>query len=120
MSMLKVVLMLLMAKWMSAVAGDEDVVADRGHRGHPLHFDAPWDVLDSVDARVRKALARARHECINRRFKCWNCLKEEWRHALELHGVAFSAVANIEQFLLMHRPTWQVQYNDRINNFVDL
>ena len=96
--------------------GDERVVADNGYRGHPHYFDTPWRWLDNVHQRVRKSLARARHECINRRFKQWGILSQPFRHPLAKHGVVFMAVANIEQISLMHRPTWQVEYNDRIDN----
>lgn len=100
--------------------GDERAVADGGYRGHPIYFDTPWRVLDNIYQSSRKALARARHETINRRIKQWRCMKEQWRHGLEKHGLAFHAIANIEQLLLMKRPTWQVVYNDRINNGHDL
>ena len=96
--------------------GDERAVADNGYKGHPEFFDIPWKHLDNYEQRTRKALARARHETVNGRFKDWKCLKEVWRHALEKHGITFTAVANIEQFKMMKKETWQVQYNDRINN----
>ena len=97
--------------------GDERAVADKGYRGYECYFDTPWRYLDNVDQRVRKALARARHECINHRFKQWRALKDIWRHDIADHGRAMQAVANIEQFLLQQSPSWQVDYNDRINNY---
>ena len=98
--------------------GDERIVADEGYRGHPLYFDTPWRYLDNDAQKARKALVRARHECVNRRFKIWQIMKQTFRHDLWKHGVAFRAVANIEQWKMMRRPMWQVQYNDRINNDV--
>ena len=68
--------------------GDERAVADSGYRGHLEYFDVPWRYLDNLEQRIRKALARARHETINRRFKQWKCMKDVWRHSLELHGIA--------------------------------
>ena len=100
--------------------GDERAVADKGYRGHPMYFDTPWRFLDTLSQRVRKALARARHETVNRRFKHWQILKQVFRHDIAKHGTVFFAVANIEQFLLMHRPTWQVEYYDREDNWLDL
>jgi DDE superfamily endonuclease len=97
---------------------DERAVADKGYQGHPICFDQPWRHLDNEDQKARKAIARARHECMNRHFKCWRILHETFRHPLCKHGIVFYAVANVEQFLLMLHPnrTWQVEYNDRINN----
>ena len=96
--------------------GDGRVVADEGHQGHPLHFDTPWRFLDNDAQKARKALARARHECVNRRFKQWQILKQVFRHELWKHGVCFRAVTNIEQFKLQQSPMWQVECSDRIND----
>ena len=67
--------------------GDEQVVADEGHQGHPVYFDALWRFLDNDVQKARKVLARARHECVNRRFKQWQILKQVFRHGLWKHGV---------------------------------
>ena len=96
--------------------GDERAVADRGYKGHPQYFDTPWRYLDNDEQKRRKALARARHECVNRRFKQWRILHDVFRHAIPKHGVVFMAVANIEQVLISRRPMWQVDYNDRVHN----
>ena len=76
--------------------------------------------LDNEHQKRRKQIVRARHETINRRFKEWRVLKEVFRHALEKHGVVFMSVANIVQLSLEHQPTWQVEYNDRVNNDFNL
>ena len=96
--------------------GDECAIADNGYRGYPQYFDTPWKVLDNPMQRTRKALARARHETVNRRFKEWKILQERFRHPLEKHGMVFQAIANIVQLKMMEQPTWQVEYNDRIDN----
>ena len=96
--------------------GDERVVADSGYRGYSQFFDTPWRYLDNEHQKRRKQIVRARHETINRRFKEWKILKEVFRHAVEKHGVVFLSVANIVQVSLEEEPTWQVDYNDRINN----
>jgi hypothetical protein len=96
--------------------GDERAVADRGYVGHPVYFDTPWRQLDNIHQRVRKAIARARHETVNGLFKTWRVLKAVFRHPRRKHGKCFHAVANIVQSQLEHKPTWQVDYNDRIQN----
>ena len=96
--------------------GDERAVADSGYRGHPHFFDTPWKYLDNVHQKTRKAQARARHECVNRRFKQWGALSQRFRHSLTKHGVVFTAVANIEQLKMEDSPMWQVEYYDRIHN----
>ena len=70
-------------------------------------------------ALTRKSLARARHECVNRRFKKWKILGNVFRHALTKHCRVFHAVANIEQFLIELCPMWQVDYYDRVDNEFD-
>ena len=63
--------------------------------------------------RVR-ALVRARHKNINRRFKTWKCLSSRWRHPLEKHGMVMRAVANIVQVGLMtDERTWDIHYDER-------
>ena len=96
--------------------GDERAVADSGYRGHAAYFDVPWKFLDNVEQKVRKAQARARHECVNRRFKQWYVLKAVFRHDVTKHGAVFMAIANIEKFKIQMSPMWQVQYYDRENN----
>ena len=92
--------------------GDERAVADKGHRGHLRFFDTPWRCLDNQFQKDRKALARARHETINRRFKCWQILKQVCRHSLAKQGEVFRAVANIENTVLKVEGTWQIECND--------
>ena len=96
--------------------GDERAVADKGYRGHSVYFDTPWKYLDNVHQKVRKAQARARHECVNRRFKKWRALHCIFRHDIRKHGLVFTAVANIEQLKIELSPMWQVEYYDRIHN----
>jgi hypothetical protein len=99
--------------------GDERAVADKGYRGYPQYFDCPWRHLDNQIQIDRKAIARARHECVNRRFKKWKILKNIFRHDRSKHFYVFHAVANIEQFLIELYPMWQVDYYDRVDNEFD-
>ena len=102
--------------------GDERAVADNGYRGYPEWFDIPWKHLDDKHQKVRKSLVRARHECINRKFKQWGALKQVWRHDLAKHGTVFTAIANIEQLKLQQKEgaTWHVDCFDRIHNSFNL
>jgi hypothetical protein len=60
-----------------------------------------------------KALARARHENINGCFKVWRCLKERWRHPLELHEPTMWAICNLTQLKIRFEDrAWQMDYRD--------
>ena len=64
-----------------------------------------------------KAVARARHECINGLFKQYGCLSNCFRHHRTKHGQVFTAVANITQAkLLLEKPAFQVDYDDNYHN----
>ena len=60
------------------------------------------------------ALARARHETANRRFKCFGVLSQIYRHELELHGRVFRAVANIVQVTIKYNlnPLFSIEYEE--------
>ena len=105
--------------WM--LEGDERIVADGGYPGYPMFFDTPHEGgFDNEYQSTRKTLVRARHECINRRLKCWQILKQVYRHDIHEHGTHFRAVANLEQLNLMEMGTqWHVNYFDRIHNDLD-
>lgn len=61
-----------------------------------------------------KSLARARHETVNRRFKIFDCLKQQYRHHLGFHGTMFRAVANIVQLTLQYElePLFSIEYDE--------
>ena len=62
-----------------------------------------------------KAVARARHETVNRYFKVFGAFKNQWRHPRKKHGIAFYAAANIVQARIQLEPTiFQVKYQDRL------
>ena len=103
------------------LTGDERIIADDTYKGHPEYFDIPWKHLDNPTQRSRKSICRARHETVNRRFKKWQCMAQRWRHPLHKHGIAFHAVANIEQMLIMETGNvYQVEYFDRDDNEWDV
>ena len=60
-----------------------------------------------------KAVARARHETVNRLFKHYGILERTFRHRVELHGKVFLAVANLVQAsIMLEQPLFDVGYYD--------
>ena len=74
---------------------NEKVEADGIYRGVD-GVRSKGDFSSKSDLRA-KAIARSHHETINGRLKSWACLREVWRHPLEKHEIAFSAVVVITQ-----------------------
>ena len=70
-------------------------IADGGYYDGYQWAETPDGTHDF--AQCTFALTRAHHEMGNRRFKVFNCLKQQFRHALEKHGSIFRAVAAIVQ-----------------------
>lgn len=76
---------------------NEFILADGGYKNAEF-FETPTG-MNNEDQRT-KAVARGRHETINRRFKIFTCLKQVWRHSVDKHGLAFLPVANITHMLM--------------------
>jgi hypothetical protein len=95
----------------------EKVEADKGYRGEPEHINTPNSNIFLNDIGKRqKALARTRHETINKRFKQWNCLSRTFRHRLSMHGTVFRAVAVMTQISIENgEPLFGVAYDERIH-----
>ena len=56
-----------------------------------------------------KAVARARHENVNRLFKNFGILERRFCHRVELHGLVFQAVANVIQAsILLEKPVFDI------------
>jgi DDE superfamily endonuclease len=93
----------------------EKVEADKGYRGEAEHASVPdCNVFLSQVGRRQKALARSRHETVNKRLKQWHCLHDTFRHDLTKHGSIFRAVAVIVQVTIENgEPLFAVDYNDR-------
>ena len=90
----------------------EKVIADQGYKGE-------YSICTKIDAKNEShkksmSICRARHETINRRFKCFQCLQQIWRHDRAKHEFVFMAVATIVQIELENsRPPFQVtSYSD--------
>lgn len=73
----------------------EYYLADCGYRA----IDAPSITRDEIAPFERRemGLLLARHETINRRFKDWEILKQQFRHKEEFHGPVFTAIAVMTQ-----------------------
>lgn len=93
------------------MSSDEMALADGGYRDRYDRFDTPNGLNN--DDQYMKAVARARHEAINRRFKHFKVLQSTYRHPLEKHYSCFMAVANVTQMVFQEEgPVWRVTYND--------
>jgi DDE superfamily endonuclease len=89
----------------------EYYIADGGYADGNQYSSTP-NGLNDYEQRT-KALARARHETVNRRFKIFGCLSQRYRHDLGLHGMIFHAVANIVQLtILCGHPLFEIEYNE--------
>lgn len=73
----------------------EKVIAGCGSRSNPKCV-CPDDCLDDMHEKAMGE-ARARHECICRRFEEWKILRERFRHHRSKHQEVFKAIAAIKQ-----------------------
>jgi hypothetical protein len=98
---------------------DEMALADGGYQDGYCFFETPTG-HNNEDQRM-KAIARARHETINRRFKMWGVMGQRFRGRPQHHSKFFDCVANLTQFLIMtcayqpeesERHLFQINYND--------
>jgi hypothetical protein len=76
---------------MEKLKDGEMTEADAGYRGQPDKVRVPSDWHTRKEKRM-KALARARHEHINARFKTYKILKLPFRHDLQRHQNVFRAI----------------------------
>jgi hypothetical protein len=89
----------------------ELLLADGGYSDNGTFFETPTG-HNNVDQRM-KALARARHETINRRLKCYSVLGDRYRHHICTHFQVFKACSNLVQLdIMVGRPPFQVEYFD--------
>jgi hypothetical protein len=104
---------------------DEMAVADSGYNDGFNFFETPTGHHN--EDQTMKALARARHETVNRRFKQWGVLGQRFRGKPEYHSKFFYAVANLTQFLISLNAfnpddpqgrLFRIDYNDRAGNTV--
>lgn len=87
---------------------NERMIADGGYKDNNQYFTTPNGINDAASRWY--AVARARHETVNRRFKQFNVLCHVFRHSLRKHYICFSAVVNITQLSLeTDQPLFQVR-----------
>jgi hypothetical protein len=92
----------------------ELVISDGGYGGQYHLQPDPAAKASRCPFERMKAKVRARHETINRLFKVFNCLRNEWRHDFLLHNRTFWVVAHLVQFGIEYEGTvFQVMYDDR-------
>ncbi len=61
-------------------------------------------------------VVRQWHETVNRRMKQWQMLKGDFRHDINLHHIAFTAVAVVTQDAISNgEPLFQVDYTDNLD-----
>lgn len=93
----------------------ERVEADDGYSGEAPRFVrcpcvAPTAIEEFEQA---EAVARRRHETINKRFKQFGALKQVWRHQIINHGKAFRVAAVVTQLSIQNgEPLFSVDYED--------
>lgn len=76
----------------------ERVVADDGYIGEaPMKVKCPGTCVDSPEDLAEQSRVRSRHETLNGRFKCWEILKQVFRHNILDHGAVFRAIAVVIQ-----------------------
>jgi len=89
----------------------ECYTADGGYRDVNQYADTP-NGLNNADQLI-KAIARARHETANSRFKRWGILEQRYRHPLSKHCLVFGAIANIMQTQIEEElPMFDVEYDE--------
>jgi hypothetical protein len=80
-------------------------IADRGYRGAGDGYEdklAIRNQMDSDELREYKKLARARHESLNARLKCFEILQTVFRHNISKHESVVHAVALCVQYDMKH------------------
>ena len=100
--------------FVSFLNDDEMAVVDSGYRGEFHSIKTPNKVhfcsgLEFYNA----AVAQARHETVNSRFKNNQVLVKHFRHSLAFHSACFRAVAVVSQLIIENgEPLIDVQYSD--------
>ncbi len=92
---------------------NEKVVADGVYRAEAPHrVKAPHTIFSFRNEEEEKRV-RSRHEHINRRFKEWGILSQQWRHRFRDHQDVFRAIACLEQICIENGERLStVEYSD--------
>jgi hypothetical protein len=84
----------------------EKALADKAYIGDS-HFLTPYKpAITEEQKEFNRTVHQTRQkiERIIKRIKHFRCLKETWRHELELHSIVFTVCAQITNLCLMHEP----------------
>ena len=102
-----------------ALEKGEMFVADGGYRDSHGWSRTPTGHNTRED--YMYAVARARHETVNRLIKNFSAMRNQWRHHRRKHGIAFLAAANVVQARIQLEPSvYQVIYQDRLKHHLEL
>ena len=74
----------------------EMIEADAGYKGD-AEFIRNRDIWFTEQEKREKSELRARHETVNRRFKQWGILKQQFRNGKEKHQMVFFCIAVLTQ-----------------------
>ena len=66
-------------------------IGDNGYRGEPNYLSTRNE-FDPAEIAEFKNRALARHETFNQKLKMFKCLRENFRHGIQFHGVTFRSV----------------------------
>ena len=90
---------------------NEFFLADGGYHDRNQYSVTPTGGNQFSDR--QKAVARARHESINKSLKSFDILKQKFRHPLDKHNTVFNSVANVTQLRIMNGDfIFNVDYNE--------
>jgi DDE superfamily endonuclease len=81
---------------MEKIPPGKKVIADKGYRGEHDKISTP-NHHDSLNAKMFKKRALARHETLNKRLNDFKILSERYCHGFPTHKVAFPAVCVLVQ-----------------------
>jgi hypothetical protein len=97
-----------------ALCDDECIEVDRGNQGHDK-LKTP-NIAQSREDRIQKSNVRARHEIVNGWLKKFKIIDDVFRHPLERHSIAFTAVAVVVQLKFeLEQRLYDVEYNAHYN-----
>lgn len=86
------------------MAEGERCEADDGYRGEPLTVELPGEgcFYGGAAQNQLKKRVRSRHETVNGRFKCFQCLNQKFRHKLSHHRFCFNSIVVLTQLGFDH------------------
>lgn len=91
----------------------ERVEADLGYRGEAPRYIKIPDARNRDEVERMRAIVRLRHETVNKRIKQFACMKQVFRHEINMHSAAFRAVVVVTQLNINNgEHLFHVEYDD--------